>query len=652
MRRLLLVSLLVGCSASSSLGYLPPPPMSDQTVGLGLIHDGIAAALEREYVAQTERVQPPVSLVPTDGSELALSSLAADVSIDGPVAHTELRFTFHNAEARQREGRFSVTLPPTAAITRFAMKINGEWREARIVGRMKGREVYERFLHRRVDPALLEQDLGNVFSARVFPIAPLEDKELIVAYEHQVSSVRGYTLALHGLPKIGALAVAIDNNGDKQTIAKRDAVPDDIVLDVARGTDAVQYGDAFVARIEGGLTSAGRAPLDRVLYLVDTSASRAQVMGKQAALLAAFLRAQPPGSTVAVAVFDQSTRELYRGPADQAWQAQQQILHHGALGASNLGAALERATTAGMSRVVIIGDGAATAGEYDATKLAAIIRGSAIERVDAVQVGEHVDRLTLQPLVRAGKQLGAVLDGADPGVAARQLAKAVAPAMAISVDGVTTSWPATTRDVAPGEPVFVFGVRTSSGALSVHVGGHTFEVTPRDGRSKQLRRVVAGAELAAMLEAQAPAKEIEEHALKFELVSPLTSMIVLETVADERRFLDNIPTGRTFPAVLGAAAGSQADSFGVSFSGSTSLENVYIVDGVNTTGLVLGSTRMATTTGRRSGGEGGRDVTTRVRGRPPRRCGTTRSRSATAPSTSRRSRRRTHSPTRAPSARS
>jgi outer membrane receptor protein involved in Fe transport len=45
----------------------------------------------------------------------------------------------------------------------------------------------------------------------------------------------------------------------------------------------------------------------------------------------------------------------------------------------------------------------------------------------------------------------------------------------------------------------------------------------------------------------------------------------------------NVPTGRTFGEVLGAAAGQSGDFYGSSFSGSSSLENTYIVEGVNTT---------------------------------------------------------------------
>ncbi|HEY1555304.1 MAG TPA: carboxypeptidase regulatory-like domain-containing protein [Kofleriaceae bacterium] len=57
-------------------------------------------------------------------------------------------------------------------------------------------------------------------------------------------------------------------------------------------------------------------------------------------------------------------------------------------------------------------------------------------------------------------------------------------------------------------------------------------------------------------------------------------------VTKDTTSIKHIPVpGRTFESALGAAAGSQNDGIGASFSGSTSLENNYIVDGVNTTSL-------------------------------------------------------------------
>ncbi|HMG52321.1 MAG TPA: carboxypeptidase regulatory-like domain-containing protein, partial [Kofleriaceae bacterium] len=61
-------------------------------------------------------------------------------------------------------------------------------------------------------------------------------------------------------------------------------------------------------------------------------------------------------------------------------------------------------------------------------------------------------------------------------------------------------------------------------------------------------------------------------------------------ISIDKNYLRNVPVpGRTFESALGAAAGSQNDGLGVSFSGSSSLENQYVVDGVNTTGLTFGT---------------------------------------------------------------
>jgi len=55
-------------------------------------------------------------------------------------------------------------------------------------------------------------------------------------------------------------------------------------------------------------------------------------------------------------------------------------------------------------------------------------------------------------------------------------------------------------------------------------------------------------------------------------------------------YTKNVPLrGRTYEGALGATPGSQGDLYGFSFSGSTSVENNYVVDGINTTGLTYGT---------------------------------------------------------------
>ncbi len=59
-------------------------------------------------------------------------------------------------------------------------------------------------------------------------------------------------------------------------------------------------------------------------------------------------------------------------------------------------------------------------------------------------------------------------------------------------------------------------------------------------------------------------------------------------VTIDQAYTRRLPVGRSYDDNLTAAAGSSSDDAGVSFSGSSSLENQYIVDGVNTTTLVYG----------------------------------------------------------------
>ena len=53
-------------------------------------------------------------------------------------------------------------------------------------------------------------------------------------------------------------------------------------------------------------------------------------------------------------------------------------------------------------------------------------------------------------------------------------------------------------------------------------------------------------------------------------------------------FTNNVPSQRTFGEVMQGAAGAQKDRYGVSFSGATSAENTYVIEGLNTTDTGFG----------------------------------------------------------------
>jgi len=128
----------------------------------------------------------PIKLTASDGTGLQLMSLEARAVLYGPLAFTELHLAFDNNQPRTREGTFSIQLPEGAAVSRFAMKVGYNWQEGEVVEREAARATYETFVHRKVDPAMLVRDSGNVFRGRVFPISP--DSERRSSFRIRTSS--------------------------------------------------------------------------------------------------------------------------------------------------------------------------------------------------------------------------------------------------------------------------------------------------------------------------------------------------------------------------------------------------------------------------------------------------------------------------------
>src|SRR5262245_25249112 len=151
---------------------------------------------------------PPLSLTASDGTGLVLVSMVARAVVEDPLCFTELKLTFKNPQPRQLEGQFEITLPPGATISRFAMRIGDTYQEGEVVELQAARAAYEDFLHRRQDPALLEKQAGNQFRARVFPIPPSGEKELILSYsEERPRADQPYRIYLRGLPRLARLDI-------------------------------------------------------------------------------------------------------------------------------------------------------------------------------------------------------------------------------------------------------------------------------------------------------------------------------------------------------------------------------------------------------------------------------------------------------------
>lgn len=534
-----------------------------------------------EWRATAELVESaPISLTASDGSGLVLASLTARAVIEEPLAFTELHLTFHNPEARQREGRFAITLPKAAAISRFAMRVGNEWQEGEVVERKRAQAVYEDYLHRKEDPALLERDAGNQFTARVFPIAPNENKEIIVSYSEELPhSSEPYRILLKGLSRLNELKVDVlfgssSSTGlessqrarepsQRLTLSERDHVPSaDLAVELPRGRDqlALRSGELVVARIAPAPKLEAES-IEGLTVLFDTSASRAlgfeAQIERMSALLVALKEKAGSDFPLKVLAFDQTLEEIYAGPVSGfSVRDKGRLLARDALGASDLTAALSALSLGSQqqSRLLVISDGVVTAGADDTTSMreaVAQLAAHGVRRVDALAEGGIRDENVLTALTRAGlKSTGVVLDSRlSVASLADKLLKATRERVEVSVPGASWVHPRVLEGVQAGDEYLIFAELDPKAKLRIELSGLGSQ-SPRvmEAPRPLLERAYARARIAALegelhalrsqegSERARLAREIVALSTKHRVLSELTALLVLENAGEYARF--------------------------------------------------------------------------------------------------------------------
>ena len=101
-----------------------------------------------------------------------------------------MTLTFANTENRVLGGEVLFPLPEGATVTGYALEINGLMVEGVAVEKQQARVIYEKELHKRVDPGLVEQAAGNVFRTRLYPVPASGNRSIRVLFVTEVSTTK------------------------------------------------------------------------------------------------------------------------------------------------------------------------------------------------------------------------------------------------------------------------------------------------------------------------------------------------------------------------------------------------------------------------------------------------------------------------------
>lgn len=157
------------------------------------ILSSLTAALAQAIVPAPEPpVPPPVPpitiRIPEQADLKPIEIAEADITADinGVIAETEVTLQFYNPNNTTLEGELYFPLPSESFVAGYALDVNGKLVDGVIVEKEKARVVFEEITRQGIDPGLVEQSAGNVFKTRIYPLPAQGRRTIKVRYVSQI----------------------------------------------------------------------------------------------------------------------------------------------------------------------------------------------------------------------------------------------------------------------------------------------------------------------------------------------------------------------------------------------------------------------------------------------------------------------------------
>jgi len=450
------------------------------------------------------------------------------VTLEGSTLRYVLTERFINRGAGIGEADYLLPLPRGAAFEELALTIDGEPVTGQTLDALKARGIYEQIVREARDPALVEWMDHDLFRTRIFPIAPGEERTVVVRFavvarregaalriEHvaggrSAGSVQAvapptFTLVVANAARYGTpyspthrLDVS-ERAGRREVTVRGDASRLTLLLPVRSSDRAVITPllhapggeDAFMLLTVTPPSGRPRAVARDVTLVLDVSGSMAGSKLVQAkAAGRAVLGTLSPTDRVRMIAFSsdvQQFRSDWQAATGATIAAGERWLDAlEAVGGTNIEAALQsaldvRVPASRLGVVLFLTDGAATVGERDAATLAhlaAATRGA--QRVFTFGVGADVQAAMLERIAIEGRGTAQFVQPNEDvehvvGVVAQRLTAPVITDLRVRGAGMTLRqvMPAAGIDVFAGQDVVVLARVRGTGQATVIVEGET-----------------------------------------------------------------------------------------------------------------------------------------------------------------------------------
>lgn len=131
------------------------------------------------------RPQPPASY--------KIKELAVQARIVDQVGRVQVSQSFVNTGSRQMEVSFVFPLPYDGAVDQLTFMVDGKEYPAKLLPAAEARSIYEGYIRRNQDPALLEWMGTGMFKTSVFPVPPGAERKVTLRYNQLLRKDRNVT---------------------------------------------------------------------------------------------------------------------------------------------------------------------------------------------------------------------------------------------------------------------------------------------------------------------------------------------------------------------------------------------------------------------------------------------------------------------------
>ncbi|QDT13671.1 VIT domain-containing protein [Planctomycetes bacterium K23_9] len=154
------------------------------TIGIGQssVHaQGMLISSDPDHIHRLPRIiSRPVPGQP--GFLYDIAKLEIDASIRGQVAEVQVGQTFKNRTNRVLQVKFVFPLPYDGAIDQMTFMVDGEELEGRLLEADKAHEIYQSYVRRSQDPALVQWIGTGMFQTQVFPVPAGAERTVSLRY--------------------------------------------------------------------------------------------------------------------------------------------------------------------------------------------------------------------------------------------------------------------------------------------------------------------------------------------------------------------------------------------------------------------------------------------------------------------------------------